>query len=131
MKLLACLAPFLVLAACESAKSKLDDMPKGATGDKPAIQVEDLPPGASLEDRVARLEKIYEKYGEPLDFLDKVYAQQKQQMEAQKEQAKQREMNELAPDGVWAVDVTNDVKAGQVEGPNNALVTIVEAWDFG
>jgi hypothetical protein len=130
MKLLATLAPFLLLTACESAKSKLDDMPKGAK-DKPAVQVEALPPGASLEDRVARLEKIYEKYGEPLDFLDKVYAQQKQQMEAQKEQAKQREMNELAPDGVWAVDVTNDVKAGQVEGPNNALVTIVEAWDFG
>ena len=130
MKLLAALAPFLLLAACESAKSKLDDMPKGAK-DKPAVQIEALPAGASLEDRVARLEKIYEKYGEPLDFLDKVYAQQKQQMEAQKEQAKQRELNELAPDGVWAVDVSNDIKAGQVEGPNNALVTIVEAWDFG
>jgi hypothetical protein len=131
MKLLAALAPFLLLAACESAKSKLDDMPKGAKAEKPAVQVEELPPGASLEDRVARLEKIYEKYGEPLDFLDKVYAQQKQQMAAQQEQMKQRELNELAPDGVWAVDISNDLKAGQVEGPNNALVTIVEAWDFG
>src|SRR5262245_46762439 len=121
MKLLSALAPFLLLAACESAKSKLDDMPKGAKGDKPAIQIEELLAGASIEDRVARLEKIYEKYGEPLDFLDKVYAQQKQQMEAQKEQAKQREMNELAPDGVWAVDISNDIKGGQVEGSDKAL----------
>jgi len=130
MKLLAVLAPILLLAACEPAKSKLEDL-KGSKVEKPTVQVEELPPNASIEDRVARLEKIYEKYSEPLDFLDKVYAQQKQQMEAQKEQMKQRELNELAADGVWAVDIKDDVKAGQVEGPNSALVTVVEAWDFG
>ena len=31
---------------------------------------------------------------------------------------------------MFAIDVARDVKLGEVEGPNTALVTIVEAWDF-
>jgi uncharacterized lipoprotein len=37
---------------------------------------------------------------------------------------------EAAPDAVFAVDVAQNLKMGMVEGPNAALVTIVEAWDF-
>lgn len=42
--------------------------------------------------------------------------------------AQQRE--EAAPDAVFAVDIAQNVKKGQVEGPTTAMVTIVEAWDF-
>jgi hypothetical protein len=77
----------------------------------------------TLEERVARLEDNFARYGEALDFLAKVYAQQKQQQQAQ-------EREEPAPDAVFAVDVAPDVKAGQVEGSPQALITIVEAWDF-
>ncbi len=53
----------------------------------------------------------------------KVYAQQKQQQDAQ-------ERDEPAPDAIFAVDIAPDLKLGQVEGPANAPVTIVKAFDF-
>ena len=37
---------------------------------------------------------------------------------------------EAAPDAVFAVDVAQNMKMGMIEGPNAAMVTIVEAWDF-
>jgi hypothetical protein len=38
---------------------------------------------------------------------------------------------EAAPDAVFAVDISPNIKAGMVEGPSTGtLVTIVEAWDF-
>jgi hypothetical protein len=37
---------------------------------------------------------------------------------------------EAAPDAVFAVDVAQNIKMGMIEGPNAAMVTIVEAWDF-
>lgn len=77
----------------------------------------------TLEERVARLEDNFARYAEPLEFLNKVYAQQKQQQQAQ-------EREEPAPDAMFAVDIGADLKAGQVEGSPQALVTIVEAWDF-
>jgi len=78
---------------------------------------------ATLEQRLARLEAAYAKDAEALEFLNKVYEQQKAQQQA-------HEREEPAPDAVFAVDITPDVKAGQVEGSPQALVTIVEAWDF-
>jgi protein-disulfide isomerase len=75
--------------------------------------------GGDLEARVAKLEK----HAEALEFLDKVYAQQKQQAEAE-------DREEPAPDAIFAVDIANDIKAGMVEGPANAPITIVEAFDF-
>ena len=116
----------VVATACQEAPSKLDGVrsatpeaqPGAATPALPA-----LPSNASLEDRVARLEGQLKKYAEPLEFLNKVYAQQQQQQ-------KQQEREEPAPDAVFAVDIANDVKAGQVEGPSGATITIVEAWDF-
>jgi protein-disulfide isomerase len=79
--------------------------------------------GGDLEARVKKLEEANAKHAEALEFLDKVYAQQKQQADAE-------ERDEPAPDAIFAVDIANDIKAGQVEGPANAPVTIVEAFDF-
>ena len=81
----------------------------------------------SLEERVARLEGNYDRYAEALDFLGKVYEQQKAQQKAQQERAQREDPD---PDAVFAVDIASDIKAGQVEGSPQALVTIVEAWDF-
>lgn len=80
-------------------------------------------PSGDLEARVKKLETDAAKHAEALDFLDKVYAQQKQQQE-------QQEREEPAPDAIFAVDIAPDVAAGMVEGPANAPVTIVEAFDF-
>ena len=80
--------------------------------------------GGNLEARVKKLEEQNAKYAEALDFLQKVYNQQKQAQEAQ-------QRDEPAPDAMFAVDVKPNIEAGLVEGPaSGANVTIVEAWDF-
>jgi hypothetical protein len=113
MKLLASLAVVLLAATgCEKHPSKIDSMTE-----KPLPGA--APVSGSLEERVARLEK----YSEALDFLQKVYEQQKQQME-------QQERSEPAPDAVFAVDIAPNIQLGQIEGPAQAAVTIIEAWDF-
>jgi hypothetical protein len=127
------LASILALGGCENT-SRLDKttkpVPTAPTAEAPGA----TPPGApgpvkvdrsgTIEERVARLEETLSRNAEALDFLNKVYAQQKQQQQAQ-----QRE--EPAPDAMFAVDISHNVKAGLVEGPaQGALVTIVEAWDF-
>lgn len=76
-----------------------------------------------LEGRVKKLEDQNKKYSDALAFLQKVYDQQQQQ---QKQQARE----EPATDATFAVDISQDVKGGQVEGPSTACVTVVEAWDF-
>jgi hypothetical protein len=93
-----------LLFGCEGS-SKLD----GKSGD--------------LEARVKKLEDSNAKYAEALDFLQKVYAQQKGQSD-------QQEREEPADDAVFAVDIAPDLAGGQVDGPATACVTIVEAWDF-
>ena len=80
--------------------------------------------GGDLEARVKKLEETNAKYAEALDFLQKVYGQQKAQQA-------QQERDEPAPDAMFAVDVKPSIEAGLVEGPaQGANVTIVEAWDF-
>jgi outer membrane murein-binding lipoprotein Lpp len=80
--------------------------------------------GSGLEARVKKLEEQNAKYAEALDFLQKVYNQQKQQQRAQEE-------NEPDPNAMFAVDVKPNIEAGLVEGPaTGAQVTIVEAFDF-
>ena len=114
MKLLATLAVVLLAATgCDKNPSKLDKI----GGTKPGAAVAEA--SGSLEERVARLEK----YTEALDFLQKVYDQQKQQ-------AQQQEDREPAEDAMFAVDIAQNVQLGQIEGPAQAAVTIVEAWDF-
>jgi hypothetical protein len=82
---------------------------------------------ADLEERVKKLEDTNKKYAEALDALQSVYEQQKSQQAAAEDK---RARDEPAPDGVFAVDIADDLKGGQVEGPATAGVTIVEAWDF-
>ena len=77
----------------------------------------------SLEDRVKKLEADNTKYKDELEWLNGIYKQQKAQQEAQ-------EANEPDPNATFAVDIAPDLKAGQVEGPATACVTLVEAWDF-
>jgi len=80
--------------------------------------------GGALEARVKKLEETNAKYAEALDFLQKVYGQQKQQQA-------QQEREEHAPDAMFAVDIAPNIAGGLVEGPaTGAPVTIVEAWDF-
>jgi outer membrane murein-binding lipoprotein Lpp len=80
--------------------------------------------GGDLEARVKKLEEQNAKYAEALDFLQKVYNQQKQQ---QQQQARE----EPDPKAMFAVDVSQNIAGGLVEGPaTGAPVTIVEAWDF-
>jgi len=116
------IASGFVSTGCEQAKSKLDESPKA-------------PPGAvvdssgTLEQRVARLETENAKYREVLEVVRQAYDQQK----GAGGQAGQRRQRPGQPDpnAVFAVDVTPDLQGGQSEGPNDALVTVVEAWDFG
>ena len=121
----------LVAAACENNRSKLDNMkmpppPKGTTaeagGTPPAAQFK-LDRNGTVEERLAKLEDYVEHNAEAIDFLGKVYAQQKQQQQ-------QQERDEPAEDAVFAVDIAQDVKSGRIEGPIGAPITIVEAWDF-
>jgi hypothetical protein len=115
MKLLASFAVVLLAASgCEKNPSSIQPVSDSAKKSGPGAA-----PVGSIEERVARLEK----YGEALDFLQKVYDQQKQQME-------QQERSEPAPDAVFAVDIAQNIQLGQIEGPAHAAVTIIEAWDF-
>jgi hypothetical protein len=111
----------MLLAACQQAPSKLDGLE--ATTPPPAAGGGGGAASGDLEQRLTRVEAQLKKYEEPLDFLGKVYAQQKAQQG-------QQERDEPAPDAVFAVDIATDLKAGQVEGPMGAPITIVEAWDF-
>lgn len=77
----------------------------------------------TMEQQLARLQDAYDRNAEAVEFLNRVYAQQKAQ-EAEQER------NQPDPDAVFAVEIGSDVKLGMVEGSPQALVTIVEAWDF-
>jgi protein-disulfide isomerase len=77
----------------------------------------------SLEQQLARLQDAYDRNTEALAFLNRVYAQQKAQQA-------QEERDEPATDAMFAVDVTGDIQAGQVDGPATAPVTIIKAFDF-
>jgi hypothetical protein len=128
------LLAFLSTVGCENS-SRLDTSVRNAAENTAAEHKDAEKPAAafksdhsgSVEERVARLEANYDRYAEALDFLGKVYEQQKAQQKAQADRAQREDPD---PDAVFAVDVAPDVKLGEVEGPNTALVTIVEAWDF-
>ena len=129
-------AVLLISAGCENSKSRLDGV-KPMTGEKASptgggqggggagagpVSAEADHSG-DVETRLRRLEDNYAKYAEALDFLGKVYAQQKQQQAAQ-------EAQEPDPTAVFAVNISDNVAMGMVEGPIGAPITIVEAWDF-
>jgi hypothetical protein len=114
----------VVAAGCDNAPSKLDTSKAGpkAPGAEPAVSAK-VDRSGDLETRVARLEDNYAKYAEALDFLGKVYSQQKQQQQ-------QKAAEEHDPNAVFAVNIEQNIKSGLVEGPSTAMVTIIEAWDF-
>jgi protein-disulfide isomerase len=72
-----------------------------------------------LASRVAKLEAENAKNSEAMAFLNQVYGQQKQQREAQ-------EATVPAPDAMFAIDVSGD----PFDGPADAPVTLVKAYDF-
>lgn len=82
-----------------------------------------LAPRPDLEARIKKLEETNAKYADAFEFLQSAYSANKAREEAE-------EANTIAEDGVWAVDIADDVKAGQVDGPATAGVTIVKAFDF-
>jgi len=106
------------------SKRKLDPAP-AATPSAPGPAAAAAAPDQSgtLEDRLARLEKAFARNAEALDFLNQVYEQQKAAKAAQ-------DRDEPDPDAVFAVDIAEDVQAGQVDGPATAAVTIIKAFDF-
>jgi protein-disulfide isomerase len=132
MKLITSLAILAAFAACESSKSRLDTV---AAKDKAPHAAEATPSPASppsalkidrsgsVEDQLKRLQDAYDRNAEAIGFLNQVYAQQKAQQAAQ-------ERDVPAPDAMFAVNVADDIKAGQVDGPASAPVTIVKAFDF-
>jgi hypothetical protein len=108
MKLVALAAALLAVTACERAPSKLDQMPGGA-----AI------PSGDLEARVARLEKKLAKVdADALNFLASAYEMQVEQQ------------TKPVAGTVYGVDIAQNLQIGQTEGAPDALVTIVEAFDF-
>jgi protein-disulfide isomerase len=134
MKIITSLAVVAALVGCEQQHSRLDKITKDskaaeARGSEPSAMPGAAPAAlkidrtGTIEERLARLEDAHDRNAEALDFLNKVYAQQKAQQQAQ-------ERDEPAPDAMFAVAIADDVKAGQVEGPAGAAVTIVKAFDF-
>lgn len=126
--LISLLASSFALVGCENS-SPLDKTmkapePKAAKAEAAPVKADH---SGALEERVARLEDNAAKSAEAIEWLTKWYAQQQQQQKAQQEQ---RERDEPDADATFAVDITPDIKLGQVEGSPQALVTIVEAWDF-
>jgi protein-disulfide isomerase len=120
------------LAGCEQRPSRLD---KVTVKEKAADRAEASAPSGgppapgkidrtgNVDEQLKRLQDAYDRNAEAMDFLNKVYGQQKAQQQAQ-------EREEPAPDAMFAVNVAESVKAGQVDGPADAPVTIVKAFDF-
>jgi protein-disulfide isomerase len=77
----------------------------------------------TVEQQLARLQDAYDRNAEATAFLSAVYAQQKKQLAEQDRQVP-------AEDAMFAVNVTGSIKAGQVDGPASAPVTIIKAFDF-
>ena len=125
----AALLATLALAACRQSSSRLDKVTSQAGATAPGQNAAEAPAlkidrSGSVEQQLARLQDAYDRNAEAIDFPNKVFAQQKAQQA-------QQERDEPAEDAKFAVDIASDVKLGQIEGPNTAPVTIIEAWDFG
>ena len=112
MKLAWIAAALVAMLGCEKAPSRLDKV----TAEAPTAGAA---PSGDLEARVARLEKKLAKVDRgALEFLAMAYEQRRQQEATPK------------PGTVYGVDIAQNVQAGHTEGAPDALVTIVEAWDF-
>jgi hypothetical protein len=111
-------AALLATTGCEKEPSRLDKMPASAEAETGGAGAGGGGGGA-LEARVARLEKKLANVDkDAMDFLAAAY-----------EQTMERE-TKAQPGKVYGVDIQPNLQLGQVEGSPQALVTIVEAWDF-
>ncbi len=125
---LARVAVLAALAACGHAQPTVNHPAAVAPAPAPASATRDADHGkidrsGTCEQQLARLQDAYDRNAEAVEFLNQVYAQQQEQRAA-------RERAQPAEDAVFAVDVTGDIQAGQVDGPSSAPVTIVKAFDF-
>jgi len=152
MKLLArVLLMSTLVVGCDNGASKLEGKASGSPangangGDRgdtlaalkgiedrlKAIEASHVPGGAaaagqqeaSVMERLHKIEVSLARREEALGFLEAAFTQQKRAQE-------EKEAGEVDPDGVFAVDVSGPVKAGQTEGPATAAVTIIKAFDF-
>lgn len=87
-------------------------LPGAACSSKPPASL------VALEARVSQLELSLAKREEALAFLDAAY------------EARLDAETRPQPGKVYGVDIQQNVALGQVLGSPQALVTIVEAWDF-
>ena len=131
------LAVAFAAAGCQHSSAQLETLPSkrtpppapAATPGAPTAAGATVAPAVvadhsgTVEDRLARLEQVLAKNAEALAFLNEVFEQQKAAKAAQ-------DRDEPDPDAVFAVDITEDVQAGQVDGPATAAVTIIKAFDF-
>ena len=127
---LARIAALAALAACGHAQPAVNHPAATAhaaapapAAAKPEADHGKIDRGGTCEQQLARLQDAYDRNAEAVEFLNRVYAQQKEQQAA-------REREQPADDAVFAVDVTSDIQAGQVDGPASAPVTIIKAFDF-
>jgi protein-disulfide isomerase len=109
-----------LFAAATSGCARSPAPPPALPSNSPAV---DRAASTEMELRLRRLEEKLDKYAEALDFLGKVYEQQKASTQRARDE-------ELDPDGMYAVEIAADVKLGKVAGPASAAVTIVKAFDF-
>jgi protein-disulfide isomerase len=94
----------------------------GVACHKPAAPAAAPAASADLEERLRRVEAILARSSDALEFLQKVYDQQRKQTEAEAG-------SEPAPGAVFGVAIDENVRAGLVEGPP-AFVTVIKAFDF-
>jgi protein-disulfide isomerase len=114
----------VALAGCAQPQARVEHPTASAQPAQPSPDAGGkIDRSGSVEQQLARLQDAYDKNAEAIDFLNRVYAQQKAQAAA-------REDDALADDGMFAVDVSEDIQAGQVDGPADAPVTIIKAFDF-
>jgi len=122
-QLIPSLALLTAIVGCESSGSRLDKVTskvkdKGAEAATQPSTAAKMDRSGTIEQRLARLEDTFDRNAEQLAFLDQAYEQTMEQQ------------TKPTPDGIYAVDIAPNIALGQVEGSPNALVTIVEAWDF-
>ena len=112
-----------VLAGCAQPQGRVEHPAASAQSPPGDSSGGKIDRSGSVEQQLARLQDAYDRNAEAIDFLSRVYTQQKAQAAA-------REDDALADDGMFAVDVSEDIQAGQVDGPADAPVTIIKAFDF-
>jgi hypothetical protein len=119
-RLLIPLIASLVLPAATSCDKGGADAGKVKALEDRLAKFENGASAPALEARIKKLEDDNAKYKDMLAAI-------KVNWDKQAAQQKEEEDNEPADDATFAVDVTGN----EIEGPKTALVTIIEAWDFG